>query len=162
MADEVAGRSVQELVTGGWVSQVVRALAQLRVADHLADGPRSLTSLATATGTHAPSLARLMRAAVGLGLCTRSPGEQFALTTTGDALRSAAGGSARAFALMGEAPYQRRAWEALADAVRTGRPVFEETHGVTFWEYLAQHPDDQVNFDDTMAGGTASRNAAAQ
>jgi hypothetical protein len=148
------------MVIGGWISQVVRAIAMLGIADHLAAGPRSATDLADLLGAAPSTVERLMRAAVGLGLFARRQDGTFHCTPIGESLRSDAEDSARSFALMAEAPYQRRAWEGLAESVRTGQPVFQDAHGVTFWEFLAQHPDDQVDFDAAMAAGTAQRAAA--
>jgi hypothetical protein len=49
--------AVSQMATRYWVSQAV-----LSLADHLASGPRTAADLAEATGAHAPSLARLLRA----------------------------------------------------------------------------------------------------
>ena len=51
---------------GSWVSGIVYAAARLGLADHLAAGPKSAAELAGPTGTHAPSLHRLMRTLAGL------------------------------------------------------------------------------------------------
>src|SRR5215212_11601710 len=76
------------MATGYWVSQAVRAMAVLSLADHLASGPRTAADLAEATGAHAPSLARLLRALVALGLCGREVSGRFRLTPLGETLRS--------------------------------------------------------------------------
>ena len=48
-----------------WQARALYAAAELQLADLLAAGPRSAEGLAQATGTHAPSLYRLLRAFVG-------------------------------------------------------------------------------------------------
>ena len=50
------------MVSGYWVSQAVYVAAKLGIADLVKDGPRSAEDLAGVTGTHAPSLYRLLRA----------------------------------------------------------------------------------------------------
>ena len=50
-----------QLVTDYPTVQVLHVAAQLRLADLLAAGPQRIEDLAAATGTHAPSLARLLR-----------------------------------------------------------------------------------------------------
>jgi hypothetical protein len=50
-----------QLVFGRCISMALSVVAKLRVADLLADGPRTLDELATRTGTHAPSLYRVLR-----------------------------------------------------------------------------------------------------
>jgi hypothetical protein len=61
---------VIQMGTGSWVSAIVYAAAKLGLADHLAAGPKSAAELAGATGTHAPSLHRLMRSLASLGILT--------------------------------------------------------------------------------------------
>jgi hypothetical protein len=51
-----------QMATGYWVSQAIYVAAKLGIADLLKEGPQSCVALATATGTDAPSLFRLMRA----------------------------------------------------------------------------------------------------
>jgi len=115
--------AVSQMATGYWVSQAVRAMAVLSLADHLASGPRTAADLAEATGAHAPSLARLLRALVALGLCGREATERFRLTPLGEALRSDVPDSARSFVLFFTAPWFERGWEEL----RASRPSLAST-----------------------------------
>lgn len=78
-----------------WVSAVVYAAAKLSLADHLADEPKNAVELADTTGTHAPTLHRLMRTLAGLGILTEGDEQRFALTPLGEALKTDAPGSAR-------------------------------------------------------------------
>ena len=50
------------LAYGALPAQAVAVAARLAIVDHLASGPRSAAELAEATGTHAPSLYRLLQA----------------------------------------------------------------------------------------------------
>ena len=74
------------MATAHWVSQIVYVAAKLSLADHLAETPKSAEELAGKTGTHAPSLYRLMRALANLGILTENAKRCFALTPLGDAL----------------------------------------------------------------------------
>ena len=149
--------AVSQMATGYWVSQAVRAMAVLSLADHLASGPRTAADLAEATGAHAPSLARLLRALVALGLCGREATERFRLTPLGEALRSDVPDSARSFVLFFTAPWFERGWEELPHAVRTGEPTFPRVHGAGFWDYLGAHPEDGALFDAAMSEGASAR-----
>jgi Dimerisation domain len=51
-------------------SRIVYIAAKLGLADYLAEGPKTADALAGPTGTHAPSLYRLMRALASLGILT--------------------------------------------------------------------------------------------
>src|SRR4051794_36030658 len=77
-----------------WVSRIVYAAAKLGIADQLANGPKSAAELAQPTGTHAPSLYRLMRTLAHLRILTEDGTHRFALTPLGEALKSGAPGSA--------------------------------------------------------------------
>ena len=80
-----------------WTSRVVYVAAKLGLADHLSNGPKSADELAGETGTHAPSLYRVMRTLASLGILTEEDGtHQFGLTPLGEALQSGAPGSAHA------------------------------------------------------------------
>src|SRR5438552_19109207 len=59
---------LSRLFRGFWVSQAIYVAAQLGLADVVADGPRSVADLASATGAHAPTLRRVLRLLDGEGL----------------------------------------------------------------------------------------------
>src|SRR6476469_4917600 len=93
-----------------WGARAVYAAAELGLADHLSNGPRSVDELACATGTHGPSLFRLLRALASCGLITEIAPGSFATTPLGDALRDGAPGAARATILTIAGSWQWRAW----------------------------------------------------
>src|SRR4051794_25365976 len=84
-----------QMITGFPSAQIVHVAAQLGLADLLADGPRSVEDLADATGTHAPSLARLVRALAAIGVVAEVDGGRVELTPLGVPLRSDVAGSVR-------------------------------------------------------------------
>ncbi|MDG2480244.1 MAG: methyltransferase dimerization domain-containing protein [Alphaproteobacteria bacterium] len=64
-----------QMAAGSWVAAAAYAAAKLRIPDHLADGPKSAVELSNATGTHVPTLHRLMRTLAGLGILTEQEGD---------------------------------------------------------------------------------------
>ena len=76
-----------------------------------------------ATGTHAPSLYRLMRALASLGVPTEDTTHQFALTPLGEALRTRAPGSAHAtiLTLVGDWMWRGMGTDALFGSDRKER-----------------------------------------
>jgi hypothetical protein len=141
------------LVTATWIAHPVRAMAELGLADHLGDGACTVDDLAAASGTHPPTLARLLRALVGLGICAEDDAGGFRLTPIGAYLRSDTPGSVLPFALGVMTPAFERAWHGLPEAVRTGWPVFADVHGMGFWDYLTAHPVEGARFDAAMGHG---------
>ena len=75
-------------LTGVRLSQAISAAATLGIADLLAEGPRPVDELASATETHAPSLYRLLRALAAEGIFAELANRRFALTPKAEFLRT--------------------------------------------------------------------------
>lgn len=117
----------------------IRVVCDLGVADHLADGPRSIDDLARATQSHAPSLYRVLRTLASRGIFEEVAPEQFALTPMAEFLLSA-----HPLSLRDAYPLLRadlEAWARADHAVQTGESAFELVHGGSYYDYLAAHPD---------------------
>ncbi|MFI5272836.1 MAG: methyltransferase [Ktedonobacterales bacterium] len=159
-----AAEAVDTLVSialGYCQAQVLSAAAALGIADLLADGPRSVDDLATATGTHAPSLYRFLRALASIGVVAADGEHRFHLTPLGDPLRSDAPDSVRdAIRLFGD-PLLFEPWGQLLYSVRTGQPAFDHLHGVPLYDYLAHHPDAAAVFHAGMAATPILHEVAA-
>ena len=69
-------------------SQAIHVAATLGIADLLEDGPRSVDELAQTTGTHAPTLYRLLRALASVGVFAEQPEGQFGSTPLAEYLRT--------------------------------------------------------------------------
>ena len=76
-------RALFDLCAGFVYSQVLAAFVQLRLCDHLADGPRSVETLARLTDLTPEAATRLLRATASLGLVRPMPGERYALDDLG-------------------------------------------------------------------------------
>lgn len=141
-----------QMGTAYWISKVLYAAAKLGLADQLAAGPRTAAELAGPTGTHAPSLHRLMRTLAGLGVLTERDAQHFALTPLGEALRAGAPGSARATLLTLGSPWFVGAFENIMHSLETGGTGIEKAMGMPIFEYLGQHPEEASLFSETMVG----------
>jgi hypothetical protein len=91
---------ILRMLTGYWTAQAIHVAAQLGIADLLKDGPRTIAHLAEATGTHAPSLYRLLRALASEGVFAEDAQGRFGLTPLGECLRSDVPESQRSMAIM--------------------------------------------------------------
>ena len=150
---------VSDLIRGAWKAQAARAMAELRLADALVE-PGTVEEVAERTGTHAPTLDRLLRTLAALGLLSYQHG-RFELTEAGARLRSDVAGSDWGAMMMMPAPWTLATWHRLPEAVRTGEPVFEQVHGESFWEYLRSHAETGRIFDAAMARETKDREPVA-
>ncbi|MFD9908748.1 methyltransferase [Streptomyces sp. NPDC059063] len=138
------------LTNGRRVSEVLYVLAELRIADHLADGPLGVEQLAEKTGSHADSLYRLLRCAASFGLLCEESGHRFAETDLTVGLRSDIPFSVRDLVLYNGSDAVRRPYGQMLHTVRTGAPSFEHVYGRPFFDYLGENPDAGGLFDRAM------------
>lgn len=145
---------LREMICGYMTSQVISVAAALGLADLMARGAGSIAELAAATGAHRPSLVRLLRALVALGLAEeRDPG-RYRITALGACLQADAPGSLRNLALMYGNGAAWRAWGDLLHAVRTGENAFAHIFGIGSFQHVARQPELAARFDAYMADRT--------
>ena len=138
-----------QMATGYWVSQAIYVAAKLGIADLLKDGPQSCVALATATGSDAPSLFRLMRALASVGIFSHVGRDCFALSRLAESLQTDVPGSLRAMVItIGEIHYQ--ACGNLLHSVQTGSPAFNNVFGTSLFDYLQQNVDAADAFNQGM------------
>lgn len=130
----------------------ISVAAKLRIADLLADGPKSPADLAARTKTHAPSLYRVLRVLAMVNVFAEQTDGRFALTPMGEYLRTGVKGSLRGIADYCGSDWSWRAWGNLLETVRTGRTAFDVVFGEPAFDYLAKHPDESAVFNEGMTG----------
>ncbi|GAB3477850.1 methyltransferase [Nocardiopsis coralliicola] len=159
-----AALRIFDLATASWVAAAVTAAADLGVADAMSDRPAPVADLAAQVGADTDALHRLLRACADLDIVEEHPGRCFALTDTGRALRTDAPDSLRNYARWVGSRAERATMAHLADAVRSGGPVFADVHGAPVWEHMRSHPRDAALFDQGMTDISAqiTRSLAAE
>ena len=150
--DQRPSAAFLDLINGFRVSQAIHVAATLGIADLLKDGPRSSDDLASATGTHADALYRLLRALASVSVFREDADRRFALTPLGECLRSDAHEPMGPWAVHIGQPGFWQAWGSLLDSVRTGENAFRRVHGVSVWDYYARNPTAGAIFDRAMTG----------
>jgi hypothetical protein len=134
------------------LSRALYAVAEIGVADHLADGPRPADALARLTGAHAPSLYRLLRTLASVGVFTEDADRRFALTPLGAALRSDAPGAGRSSVRTFGGPAMWASFGEFLHAVRTGETGAERALGQPIFAYFGGRPEEAALFGETMLG----------
>lgn len=149
-----------QIISGFWISRAVYVIAKLGVPDLLKSGPKTAAELASATGTHAPSLFRILRALVSVGVLSSTEEGGFAQTPVSETLVTDAPGSLRWFAVseLGQEHYP--AWGNLMHSVKTGEIAFDNFFGADIWKYFQQNPEDAAVFNNSMTNVTAHTNEA--
>ncbi len=137
------------MIMGPLIAQAIRTVAELGVADHLASGPRSAGELAKSADCSVSDLQRLLRVLCGLGVF-RQVGTRYELTPLSEYLRRDRPDNLWAAASwFGNEMY--RALGGLPLTVREGVPAWTHAIGLSYWDYLAAHPDRGLVFDTVIA-----------
>lgn len=161
-------RNYQEMlgiISGFWVSQIVRTAAALSVPDHLANGPMTAEEIASVEASDPAATFRLLRACAALHLVTyEQASARFAGTALLDTLRRDSPHSLRDLLLVQTAPGHWRSWGRFTDSVRAGTTQFEAALGSRdIWAYFEQNPEEGQLFGAAMTNLSAPiiREAAA-
>ena len=75
--------ALRQMIDGYRISKIICVAAELGLADHLASGPKHYAELATASGTNAQGLYRLLRALSSVGVFEQIGEQRFALNPRG-------------------------------------------------------------------------------
>ena len=150
------------LAKGQLASQGIFIAAELRIADYIKDGSKTVDELAKCTKTHPDSLYRLLRMLASIGIfreIRRAQGEQiqdnmrrFELTSASSLLLSDKKNSIRDFALLFGLDSFNKATTNLLYAIQTGKNSFKYANGLEMFEYFQkeQHRKDADIFDRAM------------
>ncbi|MHA4816742.1 methyltransferase [Streptomyces aculeolatus] len=140
-----------DLSVGYLRSAALHAAAHWRIADLLADGPRSADDLAAEAGLDASHLARVLRYLAAHGVFRQEDDGRFALTPLAELLRDDVPGSMRAYVDVHGHDIFLRSAAGLIDALRTGGNPFEAAFGMPFYQYLFANRELGMKFDTSMA-----------
>ena len=158
--DPDSSTTIRRLLEGYQVSQAIHVAATLGIADLLAEGSRTSDELGAATGTHRPTLYRLLRALASVEVLHELDGRRFELAPLGQSLRSNVPNSIAGWAAFVGRPYYWQAWSGLLHSVRTGENAFRHVHGTDVWTYRSIRPDESAVFDRAMTSLSRRSSAA--
>jgi len=138
---------------GQRTTMCIAVAVRLGIPDLLADGAKTSAVLARRTGTDHPSLARLMRALVTIGVCRQAGRDRYALSDVGRGLAGDADPSLRAYALF-EGEMVSPSWSGLIETIRTGRTEAEIARLGNRFDQLGRSPAELAIFNQAMANLT--------
>jgi O-methyltransferase/methyltransferase family protein len=150
-----AHRQMYAMVTGHWISQIVRAAVDLSLADHLTARALTADEVAEREASAPGTIFRLMRACVALGLLTADTERRFHGTPLLATLRKDAPASLRGLALATTLPAQWRAWNEFTASVRKGQTQVVAALGTDFFDYLTKHPAEARDFSEGLTSATS-------
>ena len=144
MSDRDPYSVVWDMFFGAFRTRALGVVADLRIADALASGPRPIADLARELGADADALRRILRALASEGIFAEKPRGVFS-NTEASVLLGASG--VDDFAHLFGTVWHRAAGELDA----TDSPGFVRAFGSDFWTWLAEHPAERGAFDRAMA-----------
>src|SRR5438270_11819710 len=93
--------AMMQLITGAvWMTKAIYVAAKLGLADLVAEAPRTAAELAAVTGSHAPSLGRVLRALTSSGIFVEDESGRFQITPMAATLQTQMPGSLHAMAIL--------------------------------------------------------------
>ena len=148
-----APRLLLDLMVGYRATAVIYVAARLGLADLLSSGPMSSDDLARRSETHEPSLRRLLRSLVTLGICRQLGEREFGLTPMGAYLVEGAPQSVKPVAVL-EGQLLWRGWGSLLDSIRTGKTGSELAGYDNSFQQLAEVDSVAHAFNEAMVAFT--------
>lgn len=140
-------------------SRSVQVMAELGVADRIADEPVGIAELAAACGADPDGLDRVLRLLTTYGIFEWHV-DGYRHTEASELLRSDHPMSMRPFAQMMGLPVFRATFDHLEHSVVTGSPAIGLVEDGGLWPYLEQHPREGRIFGQAMTAKAAADTAA--
>ncbi|WP_220449302.1 methyltransferase [Nonomuraea longispora] len=147
------GRLMQ-LVFGTMAAQTLRAAVELKIVEVIGEEERTAEEVARDCGTQPVTTLRLLRALAGLGLLSETGTGAFTVAPAGLLLDERRSDSLASLIWTFSDPFMTRAWEHLADSVRTGQTSFDKVFGAGFFTHLGRRPDLSARFNAAMSQGS--------
>jgi hypothetical protein len=145
---------IMQFMTGKVTTFTMAAIAKIGVADHMSAEPVEVAELAARTGTHAPSLHRVLRLLASLGVFTQD-GSRFGLAPMGEMLRVDSPNSMRNFAIMMADRWAIASYQEMEHCIRTGGDGTTAAFGKHTFDLFREIPDQADNFHRAMTDFTS-------
>lgn len=138
---------------------IVRAAAELGLADAVGDGPTPVTEIAARVSAEPATLARLLRALTAYGIFEQVTPDVYTHTEMSRAMRRDHPGGL-IHTLLTPSDWGWAMWGRLAESVRAGRCLFPDVFGTDFFDYLGEHPEAQARMFRGMTSWSDQMNPA--
>lgn len=150
LAQQQPHETIRTLSTAVVPFRCLCLVAELAVADEIADQAVSVDELASRCGADPDALDRVLRLLAFYDIFRRD-GRAYGHTSASRLLRSDHPASMRAFCRMLGMPLFSTAFSNLEHSVRTGAPAVEVVEPNGVWAYLQDHPDEAQIFGQAMS-----------
>ncbi len=132
---------------------VVRMFVAAGVFEAFGREPATLAEVADSTRVDRATLSRMVRALASRNMFREEDG-RWELTDLGRRFLRDEPGSVSGLANF--KPWELHAWSEAIHTLRTGEPSFPEYFTLSFWEWLAAHPEQSLLFNEDMRRRTST------
>jgi hypothetical protein len=144
-------QQLMQMIMGKFVSRAITTAANLGIADHLLDGPKSASVLAELTHSHDDALYRLLRGLAGVGVFRELSDRRFENNALSEPLAKSRAGNMNGMARWINDPAGWLPWGLLDHSVKTGEPAAMKALGADdLFAWLGEHPASLAAFQDAM------------
>ena len=151
---------LNQVALGYILSSALNVALELRIADRLANGPRSTADLAKDAGVTEDGLYRVLRALASGGVFEEREARTFALNLPAAMLKQGPA-SLYDLGLWMTDPFHFRVYAEMLHSVTTGQPAVERVTGVPVFEHFAREPRLSAVFNNAMTSWSGPTVAAA-
>jgi O-methyltransferase domain len=147
---------ILQIAMGPLVSEALAVAVRLGIPDYLAAGERHVDDIAAHTGTHSPSIYRILRTLASTGVFAETSPRTFVNTPVSEVLRSDVPGSMRNAMIFMAEPWHTLAWGNMMHSARTGETAWKATYGEEVFDWFAKHPAESEIFNAAMTDMSGS------
>lgn len=147
-----------QLGTQVLLSRCIAMMAEIGIADLVAERPQTSEELAVACNVNADALMRILRFLAANGVFQADASGAISNTAISELLRRTQGSLRDQV----RSSWQDVIWDTyrqLPETLRTGEPAFDKAFGMSFFDYLSAHQDIGARFDASMALMSMPENA---
>ena len=145
---------VMDRFMGAATTSLLHSAAELRIADHLVDGPLGAAELAKRTGVDADVLERKLLGLCSVNVFRREPDGRFSNNHLSSSLITGSPENIRGFAEFFGMDPVLRAWSQLPAVLREEHTGFDRVHGRGVWDWMAEDDRARANFVEGMSSMT--------
>lgn len=146
-----AFQRLADLLIGAKIALALRTMAEHRIADKLAGGPKTIAALAEESAVSEDVLRRILRALAQYGVFAETIDGKFENTDLSDYMRSEVPSSLRDAILFLNHDVSLRAWLTFAHSLKDGSSHFAEANGTSLFALLAEDNKLNEHFAKCMA-----------
>jgi len=148
---EEAAIQLFQIAIGYMPAAALYVATSLNIADHIADGSKSVKELAAQTNTNEQALYRILRTLASVGIFNEVGLHYFANTPMSEHLRSGQGPGRDMIHWMTD-DFHFKVWGEMLHSAKTGQPAVEHVYGKPCFDLIPSQPDIAERFNRAMTG----------